>query len=469
MERLLPQNIEAECGVLGSIIIDPEAIAYVADFLYPDDFYRDAHQQIYEVILALHEQRTPADFITLCDELERRNRLEEVGGASYITSLINQVPTSGNVEYYGRIVERTSILRRLISAAGRIAAIAYEEADADTALNMSEQILYSVRRRIAGGGFVSNAQLMQLYVDELERLQEKKQDLTGVPTGYADLDDVLGGLQKKDLIILAARPGVGKSALGVSIAYNAAVEHGLSSAVFSLEMGKEQLARRQVSMDSGIDQQRLRRGWIGDEEWDSLTATIGKLAGLPIWTDDASGNPIMSMRAKLRRLFQQQGHIDLVVVDYLQLIDPDESEERRYENRVQEVSKISRGLKAIAREFDVPVLAMAQLSRKVEERQNKRPLMADLRDSGAIEQDADVILFLYRDDYYADQESRPSMAPNIAELNIAKQRNGPIGEVDLFFQAERTMFYDLDERLTPEEIAAWEAKKKMMREQKRVH
>src|SRR3954447_21735023 len=394
VEKLLPQNIEAECGVLGSIIIDPEAIVQVADFLLSEDFYRDAHRVIYQTILQLYEHREPADFITICDELERANKLEEVGGASYITSLINQVPTSGNVEYYGRIVERTAILRRLIHAAGQIAAIAYEEGDANIALDKAEQLIFAISQRHAHADFSALRDLLSDYMNKLDKLHERRGTIVGVPTGFTDLDRLTGGLQRSDLIILAARPAVGKTSLCLSIAHNSAVKHNQSVAVFSLEMSKEQLVQRLLSMDAGIDQQRLRTGWIEDEEWDRIIYAMGTLSEANIWIDDTPGITTVEMRSKARRLQAEHG-IDLIIVDYLQLMQAVLGSGKRNENRVQEISEVSRNLKGLARELNVPVLALAQLSRAVESRQSKVPQLSDLRESGSIEQDADIVMFIY--------------------------------------------------------------------------
>ena len=382
MEKLLPQNIEAECGVLGSIIIDPEAIVQVADFLYPEDFYRDAHRIIYEVILQLYEQREPADFITICDELAQQNKLEDVGGASYITSLINQVPTSGNVEHYGRIVERTAILRRLIHAAGQIAAIAYEEGDADIALDKAEQLIFTIGQRHARSDFSTLRDLLSQYMGKLEQLHEHRGTIVGVPTGFADLDRLTGGLQKSDLIILAARPGIGKSSLALSLAHNTAVKFQNSIAIFSLEMSKEQLVQRFLSMDASIDQQRLRTGWIEDDDWERIVYAMGTLSEANIWIDDTAGISTMEMRSKARRLHAQHG-IDLIIVDYLQLMQATVGGKRNI-NREQEISEISRSLKGLARELNIPVLALAQLSRAVETRSSKVPQLSDLRESGCL-------------------------------------------------------------------------------------
>ena len=382
VEKLLPQNIEAECGVLGSIIIDPEAIVQVSDFLHADDFYRDAHHTIYEVILQLYEEHEPADFITICDELERRNKLEEVGGASYITSLINQVPTSGNVEFYARIVERTAILRRLIHAAGQIAAIAYEEGDAEIALDKAEQLIFNISQRHARSDFSHMRDVLAEYMNKLDKLHERRGSIVGVPTGFTDLDRLTGGLQKSDLIVLAARPGIGKTSLALSLAHNTALKYHNSIAVFSLEMSKDQLAQRLLSMDARIDQQRLRTGIIEEDEWDRIVYAMDTLSESNIWIDDTAGISTMEMRSKARRLQAEHG-IDLIIVDYLQLMQATIGG-RRNENRVQEISEISRSLKGLARELNVPVLALAQLSRAVESRQSKVPQLSDLRESGCL-------------------------------------------------------------------------------------
>jgi replicative DNA helicase len=441
VEKLLPQNIEAERGVLGSIVIDPEAIVQVADFLTAEDFYRDAHRTIYAVIVQLYEQREAADFITICDELERRNKLEDVGGASYITSLINQVPTSGNVEYYGRIVERTAILRRLIHAAGEIAAIAYDEVDADLALEKAEQLIFSIGQRHAHSDFSLLRDLLDEFRIKLDQLHERRGAIVGVPTGFTDLDRLTGGLQKSDLIILAARPAMGKTSMALSLAHNSAIKYQRSVAVFSLEMSKEQLVQRLLSMDAGVDQQRLRTGWIEDDDWDRISFSMGTLSEANIWIDDTAGISTVEMRSKARRLKAEHG-IDMIIVDYLQLMQSSVGGKRN-ENRVQEISEISRNLKGLARELDMPVLALAQLSRAVESRQSKVPQLSDLRESGSIEQDADIVMFIYRDDVYNPESERK----NIADIIVAKHRNGPVGEVSLYFQANQTRFHDLE--ITP--------------------
>jgi replicative DNA helicase len=382
VEKQLPQNIEAECGVLGSIIIDPEAIVQVADFLQGEDFYRDANRTIYETVVQLYEQRIPADFITICDVLERQNKLNEVGGPGYITALINQVPTSGNVEYYGRIVERNAIMRRLAHAAGEIAGVAYSDVDAEEALDKAEQSIFAISQRHTHNDFAALKDLMVDYMQKLNMLHDRRGTIVGVPTGFTDLDRLTGGLQRSDLIILAARPAVGKTSLALSLAHNSALKHQQSVAVFSLEMSKEQLVQRLLSMDAAIDQQRLRTGWIEDDEWERIVIAMENLSQGNIWIDDTAGISTTEMRSKARRLQAEHG-VDLIIVDYLQLMQSTMGGKRN-ENRVQEVSEISRNLKGLARELDVPVLALAQLSRTVESRQSKVPQLSDLRESGCL-------------------------------------------------------------------------------------
>lgn len=435
MEKMVPQNPEAECGVLGSIIIDPEAIADVADFLSARDFYRDAHRSIYEVIVRLYQRHQPADFITICDELERAGKLEAVGGASYITSLINQVPTSGNVEYYGRIVARTATARRLIHAAGQIATLAYEQDE--QALSKATQLLLTLERREIATAFVGMPALTKAYMEELDLLHAHKGALTGVPTGFSDLDRLTGGLQRSDLIILAARPGGGKTSLALNIAYNAA-SCGKHVAVISLEMGKMQLMRRLMAMRSRIELQRLRLGWVQDGEWEQVVEAMEDLSALPIWISDAPGEPISVIRKQLRSLIAEHGRIDLLVVDYLQLLSPEEAAGDK--TRVNELGRISRDLKLLALECDIPILALAQLSRAVETRQSKIPQLSDLRESGSIENDADIVMFVYREEMYDPHTERK----NIADLIIGKHRNGPVGDMQLYWQKELTAFRSLE-------------------------
>ena len=436
MDRLPPQNIEAEQSVLGSLLIDREAIVKVAAFLQRDDFYREAHAQIYAAILDLHERREPADFVTLSDELQRRGQLEAVGGAAYLTSLINSVPTSIHVEYYAHIVERTAILRRLIEAASKIATLAYEEAeDVDAVVDRAEQVLFDVSQRRVSHGLVSIKNILTDYYDRVEYLHQHQGEMVGLPTGFVDLDRLLGGMQRSDLIIVAGRPGMGKSSFGLTIAHNVALKHNKVVAFFSLEMSGEQLVQRLIAGETGISSQRLRIGDIHDVEWDKMVKAGGSLSETMIFVDDTPSPSPMEVRTKSRRLAAEYG-LDLVIVDYLQLLRSG----IQSENRVQEVSYISRSLKGLARELNVPVIAMSQLSRAVENRTDKKPILADLRESGSIEQDADVVLFIYRDEQYDTDTDRK----NIADILVAKHRNGPTGQISLRFVSEQTKFADLD-------------------------
>ena len=436
-DRLPPQNIEAEQSILGSLLIDPDAIMKVSSFLRPGDFYREAHQRIYGAVLALHERRMPADFVTVVDEMARQEQLDFIGGPAYLTSLLNMVPTSVNVEYYGHIVERTSVMRRLIAAAGEIAALAYEEREeVDEVIDQAERILFEVSQRRISKSLVPIREVIKDYYDRIEFLVEHPDETLGVPTGFADLDRLLGGLQPSDLIIIAARPGVGKSSLATTIAGNAALKSNSVVAIFTLEMSAEQLVQRMISSHTGIDSQRLRLGRLEDGEWVQFTRVSGTLSEAAIFIDDSPSPSPMEIRTKARRLAAEYD-LDLIVVDYLQLM---QAGERRSENRIQEISYISRALKALARELNVPVLALSQLSRAVEARQDKKPQLSDLRESGSIEQDADIVMFIYRDEMYDENSERA----NIADIIVAKHRNGPTDTISLRFEPSLTKFADLD-------------------------
>jgi len=446
-ERLPPQNVEAEQSVLGSLLIDPDAILKVASFLRPEDYYREAHQAIYRGILDLHERRLPADFVTVVDELERQNRLDLIGGPAYLTSLINTVPTSVHVEHYAHIVERTSLMRRLIAAAGEIAALAYEEReDLDEVIDQAEQVLFGVSQRRLTSTLVPIQDVIKSYYDRIEFLVEHPDETLGVPTGFADLDRLLGGLQPSDLIIIASRPGVGKTSLAVTIACNAALKHNSVVAMFTLEMAAEQLVQRMISAYTGIDSQRLRMGRIEDIEWEHFAQASGRLSRTSIFIDDTPSPTPTEVRTKARRLAAEYD-LDLVIVDYLQLMSGGSS---RRDNRVQEISYISRSLKAMARELKVPVIALSQLSRAVEARPNKIPQLSDLRESGSIEQDADIVVFIYRDEMYNEDTDRP----NIADIIVAKHRSGPTDTIWLRFEPTLTKFVDLALRSVDEELFA---------------
>lgn len=436
-ERTPPQNIEAEQAVLGAIFLQPESITLASEVLLPEDFYRTAHQRIYDVMLALSEKGEPVDLVTVTSELQNRNMLEEIGGVSYLSDLADASPTAANIEYYSRLVEEKSILRRLIRTATDIVSEGYaSEDELDEILDRAERSILDVSHRRNASGFLSIKDILVEAYDNIEMLQNRKGDVTGIPTGFAELDRITAGFQRSDFIIVAARPSVGKTAFALNMAQNIATKTDENVAIFSLEMGARQLVMRMLSAEGNIDAQRLRTGRLTDEDWQKLTMAMGSLSGAGIYIDDTPGIRVSEIRAKCRRLKQDKG-LGIILIDYLQLI---QGSGRSRENRQQEVSDISRTLKALAREMEVPVVALSQLSRGVENRQDKRPIMSDIRESGSIEQDADIVAFLYRDDYY-DQESENE---NLIEIIIAKQRNGPVGTVELAFIKEYNKFVNLE-------------------------
>ncbi|MCO5182357.1 MAG: replicative DNA helicase [Anaerolineae bacterium] len=436
IERLPPHNLEAEEAVLGSLLIDPDAIFEVSSFLKPDAFYREQNRWIYDAILDLNDRREPLDFITLTAILRQRDQLEELGGEGYLIDLINAVPTSVNAQYYGRIVESHALRRALLQSASKIANMAYDEKeDVNVIIDRAEQSLFSISEERTTRDLTSVKQIARDYLERIERLRELGDDVIGVPTGFTDLDRLLGGLNKSDLLIVAARPGMGKTAFQIRMALTAARRYDKRVAMFNLEMSGEQLLQRMVAMETQIDSQRLRRGKLLESEMPVFYETIGRLSESHIFIDDTPGVTPRDLRTKCRRLYAEHG-IDLVMVDYLQLMQSDHSNN----NRVQEISEISRGLKLLARELDVPVVAAAQLSRAVESRQDKHPMLSDLRDSGSIEQDADIVMFIYRDEYYNPETTE---RPNIAEISIAKHRNGPTGSIDLYWHSQLATFNNL--------------------------
>jgi replicative DNA helicase len=435
VDRLPPHNIEAEQSVLGSLLIDRDAIIRVASYVRPDDFYFSANSTVYRAILDLYNRREPTDFVTLSDELERQGVLEEVGGIGYLSSLLNSVPTAVHVEYYGKIVERESTRRRLIDAGAQIVGIGYQnDVDAEDALDAAERTLFDVSQKRQTKDFQSISDVLDRFFDQLDYLQQHRGEVVGVPSGFSDLDQLTGGLQRSDLIIVAARPSMGKSAFSLGLAYGAAVQHAKSVGIFSLEMSAEQLVQRLLSTETGVDSQRLRLGMIDDGEWDRISRAFGRLAEANIFIDDSANASIMDVRSKARRLQAEHG-LDLVIVDYLQLMSG-----RRSDNRVQEVSEITRGLKGLARELNLPVIALSQLSRAVETRADHKPMLSDLRESGSIEQDADIVLFIYRDEKYDESTEKKG----IAEIIVAKHRNGPVGTINLRFFERTARFADLE-------------------------
>jgi replicative DNA helicase len=440
--RTVPHNIEAEEAVLGALLIDPEGIFRVLSFLRAENFYLRKHRWVYEAIIALHEQRQPLDFLTLTTELEQRGQLEAIGGAAYISQLINAVPSAINIETYARMVEEAYIRRRLLEAASDIARFAYdEELPINQVVDKAEQTLFGVSQQRSSRDLMPIQEIIQRYYERVEYLYAHRGEPLGVPSGFKDLDRLLGGFQRSDMLILAARPGVGKTSLMLSFALKAA-EKGKISAIFSLEMSAEQVVQRMVAGLSRIDAQRLRLGRLQDEEWPRFAEAIGHLADLPIFIDDTPAISVLQVRAKSRRLASEHG-LDMVFLDYLQLMSSD----IRTENRVQEVSYISRSFKGLARELDVPVMTASQLSRAVEQRADKVPMLSDLRESGSLEQDADIVMFIYRDELYHPETEKP----HIADLIIAKHRSGPTGTIQLFFNSRLTQFADAATYIPPDD------------------
>jgi replicative DNA helicase len=391
-DRAIPANIEAERAVLGSLMIDPDAIIKVANFLRPEDFFRERHAWLYEAMRTLNERREPLDFVTIVDELERRERLEEIGGPAYLTDLIASTPTALYVDHYARIVERTAVLRRLIAAAGKIAELAYDESqEVDEVVDRAEQIIFGISESRIHRDLTPIRAIMSRVVDRIDFLSRNQDTLMGVPTGFTMLDRLLGGLQKSDLVILAARPAMGKTSFCLSIAQNAAKRHGTRVAFFSLEMSNDQLVQRLLAMETGIDSHRLRLGNIHEEEWPILLEAANMLANTHIFIDDTPAASVNDIRTKARRLYAEDG-IDLIIIDYMQLMTGQSGGNGRNENRQQEISYISRSLKTLARELNVPVIALSQLSRAVESRSDKRPMLSDLRESGCLTGDTLVTL-----------------------------------------------------------------------------
>jgi len=435
-DRMAPHSVEAEEAVLGSVLLNSDSLYEVAAFLQPDDFFIVRNSWVWEAILRLHERNEQIDYVTVVEELRQQGRLDEIGGAAYITYLINHTPSSIYAEAYGRIVERAAIRRRLLAAASEIAQLAHEEsADINEVIDRAEASLFSVTERRLRKELVPINIAISEYYDRIEHLYEHRGEPLGVPSGFVDLDRLLGGLQKSDLIIVAGRPGMGKTSWLLSVALNAARARA-RVAIFSMEMSNEQIVQRLISSETGINTQNLRLGQLDDRQWTLFVEAAGTLSNVRIFLDDTPAQSPIQMRTKCRRLYSEHG-LDLIIVDYLQLMN---SGMGRSENRVQEISFISRQLKQLARELNVPVLAAAQLSRAVEQRQDKRPQLSDLRESGSIEQDADVVMFIYREEVYNENTERQ----NQADILVSKHRNGPTGVVTLYFRKELTQFANLN-------------------------
>ncbi len=439
--KIPPQNIEAEVSLLGSILIEDEVITSVADKIFSGDFYDKRHGIIYSAMLKLYEKHKPVDLLTLSSALRDANELEDVGGSSYLTELTNAVPTAAHAEHYADLVAEKSTRRKLIKASEDIVNISFSDSvtTVQEILEQAEKKLFAVSQRTTRQDLVSIEQILAESFDRLDELHKNKGRLRGVRTGWKDLDNMTAGLQRSDLIILAARPAMGKTTLVTNLIQNVALQEKQAVLFFSLEMSKDQLVDRMLSAEAGVDAWNIRTGNLTDEDFEKLGAAMGSLSEAPIYIDDTPGITILEMRTKARREAQKHP-LGLIVIDYLQLMSGTSSGASF--NRVQEVSEISRGLKLIARELNVPIIALSQLSRSVESRSPQIPQMSDLRESGSIEQDADIVAFLYREDYYNPETDRQ----HIADLIIAKHRNGPTGRVELYFHPERLKFLSLDKR-----------------------
>lgn len=436
LRKVPPQNLEAEESVLGGILLDPDALDRIIEVMSAADFYRDAHRTIFETMLALSERGEPIDLITLSDALKARGQLPQVGGATFLAELGDKVPSAANVAHYARIVRDKAVLRSLIRVSGEIVGRCYDsQDDIEQFLDEAERLIYDVSEQRIRPAFFKVGDMIMDTIKTVEQLYERKEMVTGVPTGFLDLDQKTAGLQPADLVIIASRPSMGKTAFALNIAQYVALQTNATVGVFSLEMAKEQLVMRLLCAEARVDNAKVRAGYLAERDFPRLAMAAGRLAEAPIFIDDTPGLNVLELRAKARRL-KREHDLGVVIVDYLQLM---RGLDQKQENRVQELAEISRGLKALAKDLQVPVVALSQLNRQVETRGDKRPIMSDIRESGSIEQDADVILFLYRDEmYHAD-----SADEGTAEIIIGKQRNGPIGTVRLAFRSEYTRFENL--------------------------
>lgn len=446
--RLPPQNLEAEMSVLGGVLLENDALNRALELLIPDDFYRDSHRQIFKALIALSDRNEPADLVTLTAELKKSNQMENVGGSSYLATLVDYVPTAANMAYYAKMVKEKSVARHMINVATEIVKRGYDGQEIEKTLDWAEKSIFDIAGMRSRPSYYSTREIMQDTFKAIEQLYERKELVTGVPTGYVDLDTMTAGLQKGDLLIVAGRPSMGKTAFGLNIIEHATMraKEPVPAMIFSLEMSKEQLVQRMLCSVSRVDASRLRTGHLGDSDWPKLTNGAGHLSEAQIFIDDTPAISVLELRAKARRL-KAEYNLGLVVVDYLQLMQGSNSESRQ-----QEISEISRSLKALAKELSVPIIALSQLNRSLESRTDKRPVMADLRESGAIEQDADVIMFVYREAVYCDackkrDGSCDKNHANDAEIVVGKQRNGPIGTVHLTFKGEFTRFENQSKRM----------------------
>ena len=432
IQRIPPQNLEAEEAILGAVLTNPICLNKIADLITPESFYKPANRMIYEAVLDLFGKNQAIDIVTVSERLSETDKLEQVGGRAYVNDLALNVVTTANIEYYAKIVQEKAIKRNLINAGSEIVEMAYENNSMETTLDNAEKLIFNIAQQKATTDLVPIEELVLKSYEQIEFRYNHRDELIGVPTGFYDIDMMTSGLQKSDLIILAARPSMGKTAFALNIAQNVALRANKAVAIFSLEMPKEQLVQRMLCSEAEVDTQRLKTGLMQAKDWEKLTTTMNVFAEAPIYIDDCAGATVMDIRAKCRRLMMETKELGLIVIDYLQLMSGSEKEDR-----FQQISSISRGLKTLARELGVPVIALSQLSRAVEQRNDKKPMLSDLRESGAIEQDADIVMFIYRDEYYKKEESENR---GKAEVIIAKHRNGPVGNVELLFQANITKF-----------------------------
>lgn len=437
--NLVPQNIEAEEAVLGAILVNPNTITKVVEFLTPESFYKPAHRHVYEAMLQLFNKNERIDIVSVSDVLNFNTKLETIGGRAFINDLTFKTITTANIEYYAKIVQEKAVKRALINAGSEIVSFGYDLNPIDESLETAEKLIFDIAAKKTSKDLAHVKDLVLQSYERIEYRYNHRDELTGVPTGFYELDNLTGGLQKSDLIILAARPSMGKTAFALNIAQNVAIKAKIPVAVFSLEMSKEQLVQRMLCSESEVDTQRLRTGHMQSKDWEKLANAMNEFAEAPIYIDDSPGCTLTDIRAKCRRLVMEEKNLGLIVIDYLQLMEGVGNEER-----IQQISSISRGLKTLARELDVPVIALSQLSRAVEQRKDRRPMLSDLRESGAIEQDADIVMFIYREDYYNREEGddvpKPTGKEGKSEIIIAKQRNGPVGSFDLLFQGNITKF-----------------------------
>lgn len=438
--NLVPQNIEAEEAVLGAILVNPNVITKVVEILIPDSFYKPAHRYIYDAMLQLFNSNERIDIVSVSDVLNFNSKLEIIGGRAFVNDLTFKTITTSNIEYYAKIVQEKAVKRALINAGGEIVSFGYDMNPTDASLDMAEKLIFDIAAKKTTKDLTHVKDLVLTSYEKIEYRYNHRDELTGVPTGFYELDNMTSGLQNSDLIILAARPSMGKTAFALNIAQNVSIRSKIPTAIFSLEMSKEQLVQRMLCSEAEVDTQKIRTGNMQRKDWDKLAHAMSDISEAPLYIDDTAGCTLTDIRAKCRRLAMEEKKLGLIVIDYLQLMEGGGKEDR-----LQQISAISRGLKTLAREINVPVIALSQLSRAVEQRKDRRPMLSDLRESGAIEQDADIVMFIYRDDYYnreegGDEAPKPTGKEGKSDIIIAKQRNGPVGDFELLFQSNITKF-----------------------------